>query len=128
MQKENMIRPMLVPHSDKAKALDIDSASIPKWRRDVNQIVAELCVYRIKHKISQAELARRINSTQSAIARFERLGRIPTIEFIYKIAEGLGADLEPLSLKIKSPRQRPLPQEAVIPTKAQALKASHTGS
>ena len=49
--------------------------------------------------MSQAELAEKIGTTQSVITRFERMGRVPTLEFIYRVAKGLGVYIEPLSIK-----------------------------
>jgi transcriptional regulator with XRE-family HTH domain len=68
------------------------------WQKNVYSIVADLAVYRIKQRVSQAELAKRMDTSQSVITRFERMGRIPTIEFIYKVAEALGVELEGLSI------------------------------
>lgn len=107
MQKEKLTKLMIVPNSDQIKPFDLDSPEIPRWKQDVNQIVADLTVYRIKHRISQDELARRINTTQSVIARFERMGRVPTIEFLYKVAEGLGTELKPLRIHQHTPKILP---------------------
>jgi len=68
------------------------------WQKNVYSIVADLDVYRIKQRMSQAELAKRMDTSQSVITRFERMGRIPTIEFIYKVAEALGVELEGLQI------------------------------
>ena len=85
---------------DKYKEIEFDTSSVPQWEMDVYQIVADLAVFRVKQRITQEELAKRVNTTQSVVARFERAGRIPTIEFIYKIAEGLGVELEPLKIDL----------------------------
>ena len=49
---------------------------------------------RLKHGITQAELARRVGTTQSAIARFESGAGNPTLEFLSKVSEAIGARLE----------------------------------
>ena len=81
------------------KEIELDFSSVPQWKMDVYQIIADFTIYRLKHDITQTELAERMSISQSVIARFERAGRMPTIEFIYKIAKGLGVELEPLKLE-----------------------------
>ncbi len=78
---------------------DFPSEVFAPWQKNVYSIVADLAVYRIKQRVSQAELAKRMGTSQSVITRFERMGRIPTIEFIYKVAEALGVELEGLSIR-----------------------------
>jgi ribosome-binding protein aMBF1 (putative translation factor) len=43
---------------------------------------------------SQAELARAARMTQSAVARFEAGGTVPTIPVLERLARALGADLK----------------------------------
>ncbi len=95
----------------------LDSLVVPRnydddqqWKRDVISIVEELKEHRIKENITQAELAERMDTTQSVIARFERMGRMPTVEFIYRVAEGLNVELEPISV-LKSVPSFPLPRK-----------------
>lgn len=80
-----------------------------QWKRDVISVVEELKEYRIKANVTQSELAERIDTTQSVIARFERLGRMPTVEFIYRVAGGLNVDLEPIMVLQTRP-SFPLPK------------------
>lgn len=49
---------------------------------------------RIKEGLTQAELARRAGTKQSAIARLESGTYNPTISFLQKIAEALGTRLK----------------------------------
>lgn len=49
---------------------------------------------RIKKGISQSELARRVGTTQSAIARFESGAGNPTLDFLSKVSAAVGARLE----------------------------------
>ncbi len=60
-------------------------------------LIEKLIAYRIKHGITQAELARRIGTKQSAISRFESGTENPTLEFLRKMSKALGAKL---SIKI----------------------------
>lgn len=84
------------PENDEEDFLDEVFAP---WQINVYGIVADLTVCRIKQRMTQAELARRMHTSQSVITRFERMGRIPTIEFIYKVAEALGVELEALGIR-----------------------------
>ena len=49
---------------------------------------------RIMRGLSQKELAERIGTKQPSIARLESGERPPSIEFLRRVAEGLGADLD----------------------------------
>lgn len=48
---------------------------------------------RMKHNLTQKQLAERVGLTQSAIARFERGRSNPTLSFLKKLAGGLGLTL-----------------------------------
>jgi len=48
---------------------------------------------RVAKGLSQRELAERVGTTQSAIARLERGGRPPRIDTLLKIAEALDCEL-----------------------------------
>lgn len=52
-------------------------------------------VYRLRHDagLTQAELASRMGTTQSAIARMEGGGVRPTLETLERLARSVGADL-----------------------------------
>jgi len=58
------------------------------------QLVEELVRARTKANLSQAELARKIGTTQSAIARLEGGGVSPSIATLRRYAEATGAKLE----------------------------------
>lgn len=49
---------------------------------------------RLAAGLTQAELAARIGTTQSAIARLERGGTVPTVETLYRLAGELGLRFE----------------------------------
>jgi ribosome-binding protein aMBF1 (putative translation factor) len=49
---------------------------------------------RIKRGVTQAVLAKRVGTTQSAIARFESGQGNPTLEFLSKVSAAVGARLE----------------------------------
>ena len=57
------------------------------------KIINALIEARVKHKLTQRGLAKKIGVAQSALARFES-GRIdPRISFIKKVTKGLGLQL-----------------------------------
>jgi len=53
---------------------------------------------RNEKRLSQKELAERMKTSQSAIARFERGDSNPTLEFVTRLAKALGTTLD-LQLK-----------------------------
>ena len=59
---------------------------------------------RLKAGLTQAELAERIGTKQSAISRLERGTYNPTVAFLRKVAEALGANLR-ISLFAQQKRQ-----------------------
>ena len=97
MKPLKIVSPILITHSVDDE-LDLPKPDIPKWQQNIYELIADLKVCRLKQRISQAELAKRMGTSQSVITRFERMGRIPTIEFIYKVADALGVELEALSI------------------------------
>jgi ribosome-binding protein aMBF1 (putative translation factor) len=58
------------------------------------KIIRAILDKRIKRKMSQKDLALRINSKQSAIARLESGNYNPSIKFLEKVAKGLDCKLE----------------------------------
>jgi transcriptional regulator with XRE-family HTH domain len=56
--------------------------------------------------LSQSELARRVGSTQPAVARLEAGGVAPTIETLERIAEALGLELAVSFSKASSAKRR----------------------
>lgn len=58
------------------------------------RLIEELVLARSKAKLSQAEVARRIGTTQSAIARLEGGGVSPSVSTLQRYAEATGSRLE----------------------------------
>ncbi len=48
---------------------------------------------RIERGLTQAELAQRLHTTQTAISRFESGHSNPTVAFLYKLAEALECEV-----------------------------------
>jgi len=94
MKKKTITGIVTVPHKERPASLEVEITGIPQWKQDIYNLVAELTKYRLRNKITQKELAERLKVSQSVIARFEKLGRYPTIEFLYKVAGGLGMQIE----------------------------------
>jgi transcriptional regulator with XRE-family HTH domain len=103
MKKRETNGIVVVPHKERPASLEVQITGIPQWKQDVFNLVAELTKYRLRNKITQKELANRLHVNQSVIARFEKLGRYPTIEFLYKVAEGLGVQVRLSTSFIEAP-------------------------
>lgn len=106
----------LCKHNESAQELDIDFSSIPQWKRDLIDIVADLCVKRIKLKMTQEELAQKMGVKQPVVARFEYMGRTPGLESIYKYADGLGVELKPLQFAEEFRIPKPVDDEEDFPS------------
>jgi transcriptional regulator with XRE-family HTH domain len=74
------------PMSDAAAAAYLDEERIAAFRELVHRL-------RTDAGLTQAELAARMGTTQSAIARMEGGGARPTLETLEKLAGAIGADL-----------------------------------
>lgn len=74
------------PDSDEARAARDDEARISEFRE---------LVYRLRTEagLTQAELAQRMGTTQSAIARTEAGGTRPTLETLERLAAAIGQEL-----------------------------------
>jgi ribosome-binding protein aMBF1 (putative translation factor) len=69
-------------------------------------IAEQVVEQRLRRRLSQAELAHLVGTTQSAIARLESGGRPPRIDTLRRIAEALDCELV-VSLRPRtSPRKR----------------------
>lgn len=74
------------PLTAEGRAAYEDEARIAAFRELVYRLRAEA-------GLTQAELAERIGTTQSAIARMESGGTRPTLETLEKVATAVGAEL-----------------------------------
>jgi DNA-binding XRE family transcriptional regulator len=63
-------------------------------RRPTRELKSALVAARIKGELTQAEIAERAGTTQSAIARFESGRTNPTLAFMQRLAEALDSKLE----------------------------------
>lgn len=74
------------PKSDVAQAAYSDEAKISEFRELVHRLRSEA-------GLTQDELAKRMGTTQSAIARMEGGGVRPTLETLEKLATAVGQEL-----------------------------------
>ena len=74
------------PLTEKARAAYEDEARISAFRALVHRL-------RTEAGLTQAELAQRMGTTQSAIARMEGGGARPTLETLEKLAAAVGGEL-----------------------------------
>lgn len=70
--------------SDKATKREFDRLA-PRYA-----VISELISARIKNKMTQKDLAERIGTKQSAIARLESGNVNPSLEFLQKVAHVMG--------------------------------------
>lgn len=53
-------------------------------------VISELIAARIKHKMTQADVAKKVGTKQSSIARLESGNINPSLEFLQKVAQAMG--------------------------------------
>ncbi len=96
MKTKNKIRETAVPYS----VMKREAMRDPEFRREWEalqpqlNLVRALLDARIKRGLTQAEIAKRAGTTQSAIARFEAGGSNPTLDFATRLSHAVGARLE----------------------------------
>ena len=54
------------------------------------EVISEFIAARIKHKMTQADVAKEVGTKQSSIARLESGNINPSLEFLQKVAHVLG--------------------------------------
>ncbi len=58
------------------------------------QIARDVIYLRQKKGLTQAELAQFLGTQQSSISRLEKMGSVPTLNFLSRVAEALDAKIE----------------------------------
>jgi transcriptional regulator with XRE-family HTH domain len=66
------------------------------------QIISQLIKARIEQNLTQEDLARRIGTKQGNISRLEKGNANPSLQFLKKVARGLGKEL---SISFKTPNR-----------------------
>jgi transcriptional regulator with XRE-family HTH domain len=69
-------------------------------------VARELIAARTRAALSQAELARRMGTTQSAVARLESGRRLPSLTTLARYAEATGARAQVRLVPVAKPRRR----------------------
>ncbi len=96
MKKRNIQREKVISFSVVHRQALRDPAFRKEWEalQPELDLVRAILDARIKHGLTQAEIARRAGTTQSAIARFEAGGTNPTLDFASRLSRAVGAKLE----------------------------------
>jgi len=85
--------------SDVDRLIRKRAARSPGFEAEVEKALAELRIgllvkeLRLKHRLTQEELARRIRATKSAISRLENSSGGARLETLEKVAQALGKEL-----------------------------------
>jgi ribosome-binding protein aMBF1 (putative translation factor) len=94
--KENGDKPKLIPYSKIKKEWMKD----PQFKKAYDDLEPEYAIIRailkkrIENKMSQKDLAKKLNTKQSAISRLESGTYNPTLSFLKKLSVALGGKLE----------------------------------
>ncbi len=79
------------------------------------RLASDLIRLRLSRGLTQEELARRIHTKQSAIARLESAGSLPSLSTVKRVAEALDADLyvaiQPRGSRAPRTRRKPQVQD-----------------
>ena len=80
---------------DLEKELLSDTATKKEYDRLAPRyaVISQLIAARIKNKMTQQDVAKKVGTKQSAIARLESGGVNPSLEFLQKIAQVMGYKL-----------------------------------
>lgn len=78
------------------RLIDLESSfsSIPNDEKFIIDTMAKLYAERVKNKVSQQELAKKIGMKQPQLAKLETLESVPTLRTLNRYARGLGLKLE----------------------------------
>ncbi len=92
---------MAMNWDDYKKKLMKDPKFVKEWERTrvEREVAMALIRARIKRKMTQKQLARRMKTKQSVISRVENAQTRPTLSFLQRLADALGGRLE-VNLKI----------------------------
>jgi len=90
-QKNNPERDIKETFSELKKNPELNQ--VLDYYAPLNDLILEIVEERVRQNLSQKDLARRLRTRQSAISRFENLGRKPGFDFLYRVAKALGGKL-----------------------------------
>jgi len=81
----------------------------PDFRKGYDALEAEFALAsilieaRVKAQVSQQELAKRMGTSQSTIARLESGAALPSLKTLYRLADALGLTVD---VSLRSPRSK----------------------
>ena len=80
---------------DLEKELLSDSATKKEFDKLVPRyaVISELIAARAKHKLTQADVAKKVGTKQSSIARLESGSINPSLDFLQKVAQTMGLSI-----------------------------------
>lgn len=84
------------------------------------ELVRQLIDLRLKHKISQSELARRVGVKQPSIARLEARGRTKDLAFLGRVARALNTRLQIKLVPLPKSKRAAPPRNASKKLKAKS--------
>ena len=87
----------MISHQDFKREVFAKRPDVKKAYDDLEleyTLIQRMIDMRINHGITQADLAKKIGTKQSAISRFEAGGSNPTIGFLKRLADALDVDLQ----------------------------------
>ncbi len=82
------------------KQLKADLMKDPEFRREYEklrpefEIASQMIAARIRKKISQQELAKRVGTGQAVISRLEGMNARPSISLLTRVAQALGTKIQ----------------------------------
>ena len=88
---------MLTKYQDFLKqSLDSDSEFARSYKElDLPSMIAsQIIELREERGWTQAHLAKKVMTTQSSIARLENMNSLPSLSFLKRVADALGAEIE----------------------------------
>ena len=94
MKKKHKIKAYLLSDLLREELKDPEFRKEWEAREPERNLMRAILDARIKRKMTQAEIAKKAGTTQSAIARFEAGNTNPTLGFVSRLSRAVGARLE----------------------------------
>jgi transcriptional regulator with XRE-family HTH domain len=81
------------PVARKTPSLDVEFLTLKPWEEMMLDLMGQLLGERLRRGMTQKELADKMGVPQSVISRLEHVGRVPSVETLYKLSDALGLKL-----------------------------------
>ncbi len=111
------------------EAVLADHMKDPGFRRAYDELEPEFAIIkqiidlRLKRRMSQTQLAKRIGTQQPSIARLESRGHVRNLDYLQRVANALDARLEVRLVPLKASARSAASQRAMKGTPASRAKA-----